>query len=1009
MTKLTIKESREQKLLKNERHLLKTLIETIPDSVWLKDTNGNYITCNLRFEKFIGAKEADLIGKSDYDFFTKELAEFFRQKDKEALQSGKSTTNQEWVTFAEDGHRELLETIKTPMYSSDGKLLGIQGIARDITKQHLAEEALKESEKQYKYLFENNPVPMWIFDDKTLEFLEVNTAAIKHYGYTRQEFLTMTIKEIRPEEDVEILNQIMATQRDALHEVGIWRHKKKNGEIVFVELIAHLIEYEGRIARLVLAFDVTQRKSAEDELRKLSRAIEQSPVSVIITNKQGDIEYVNPKFTRLTGYGSEEAIGKNPRFLKSKSTLPDEYKKLWETISSGGEWHGEFKNLKKNGEEYFELVSISPILNEKGQITHFLAVKEDITDRKRIENDLHKFMLGIENSSDAIFVTDINGTIEFINPAFEKIYGYPKSEVLGKTPRIIKSGLMPPEVYKFFWDTLLRGDTLKGEIKNKSKDGKIIDIEGSNSPILDEKGKIIGFLSINRDITKRKEAEEALRLSEEKYRKIFQNVQDVFYQADLSGLIIDISPSIFRIMGYLPEELLGKPITLLYENSELRGNLLDSIEQKGAVLDYEIRVKTKSGEIKYVSLNAHKLFDSSGNQIGIEGSARDISERKQAETELILAKEKAEESDRLKTAFLHNISHEIRTPMNAITGFTALLGEPDNSPETQAYYIETVQNSTNQLLSIICDIVDISSITANIIKKNITLVSLYTTTKSLLNQFRLRAAEQDVLLELHSGHSANKIEIMTDSTKLKQVLSNLINNALKFTTKGKIEFGYDLKGEFVEFYVSDTGIGIEQEYYTKIFDPFYQIESSLFRQFEGTGLGLSICKAYVEHLGGKIWLTSEPGKGSFFYFTIPFCPSETKTLKDTQTDPIRSFVPKTILVVEDDENNLKLIESIFKNLNSKLLHAVNGEEAVEICKSQKNIDLVLMDINMPVMNGFQAAMEIKKINPDIIIIAQTAYYDDKQKALDSGCSDHISKPFTKELLLGMIKKHFEIE
>ena len=848
---------------------------------------------------------------------------------------------------------------------------------------------------------------MWIFDDKTLEFLEVNAAAIKHYGYTRQEFLSMTIKEIRPEEDVEILNQIMSTKREALNEAGIWRHKKKNGEIVFVEIIAHLIEYEGRIARLVLAFDVTQRKSAEDELRKLSRAIEQSPVSVIITNKQGDIEYVNPKFTRLTGYGSEEAIGKNPRFLKSKSTLPDEYKKLWKTISSGGEWHGEFKNLKKNGEEYFELASISPIMNEKGQITHFLAVKEDITDRKRVENDLHKFMMGIENSSDAIFVTDINGTIEFINPAFEKVYGYPKSEVLGKTPRILKSGLFPPEVYKHFWDTLLRGDTLKGEIKNKAKDGKIIDIEGSNNPILDEKGKIIGFLSINRDITKRKEAEDALRISEEKYRKIFQNVQDVFYQTDSGGLIIDISPSIFRIMGYLPEELLGKSITLFYENSELRGNLLDSIEQKGAVWDYEIRVKTKSGEVKYVSLNAHKLFDSNGNQIGIEGSARDISERKQAETELILAKEKAEESDRLKTAFLHNISHEIRTPMNAITGFTALLGEPDNSPETQAYYIETVQNSTNQLLSIICDIVDISSITANIVKKNITLVNLYTTTKSLFNQFRLKAADQDVLFELHSGHSDNEIEIMTDSTKLKQVLSNLINNAFKFTTKGKIEFGYDLKGEFVEFYVSDTGIGIAQEYDTKIFEPFYQIKSSLFRQFEGTGLGLSICKAYVEHLGGKIWLTSEPGKGSVFYFTIPFCPSETKTLKDTQTDPIRSFVPKTILVVEDDENNLKLIVSIFKNLNAKILHAVNGEEAVEICKSRKNIDLVLMDIHMPVMNGFQATMEIKKINPDIIIIAQTAYYDDKQKALDSGCSDHISKPFTKELLLGMIKKHFK--
>lgn len=170
MAKITIRESREQKLLKNEKHLLRTLIETIPDSVWLKDTDGNYITCNLRFEKFIGAKEADLIGKSDYDFFTKELAEFFRQKDKEALQSGKPNTNLEWVTFADDGHRELLETIKTPMYSSDGKLIGILGIARDITKRHLAEEALKESEKNINIFLRTTLFPCGYLMIKRLNF-----------------------------------------------------------------------------------------------------------------------------------------------------------------------------------------------------------------------------------------------------------------------------------------------------------------------------------------------------------------------------------------------------------------------------------------------------------------------------------------------------------------------------------------------------------------------------------------------------------------------------------------------------------------------------------------------------------------------------------------------------------------------------------------------------------------------------------------------------------------------
>ena len=902
------------KMKKNDQGLLKgfepvlqrTLIDTIPDLVWLKNREGVYLTCNHRFEKFFGAKESYIVGKSDYDFFTKDLAEFFRQKDKEALEANQPTKNIEWVTFADDGHRELLETIKTPMYDSAGVLIGILGISRDITKRYEAEEALKEGEKKYKYLFDQNPVPMWIFDEKTLEFLEVNKAAIYHYGYSYEEFLGMTIKDIRPEEDIEILKKKMSEERDEFHAAGIWRHKKKNGDVIFVDLMAHLIEYDGRSARLVLATDVTLRKEAEDELRKLSRAIEQSPVSIIITNKTGEIEYVNPKFSKLTGYSNSEAIGENPRFLKSGSTSKDEYIDLWKTISSGGEWHGEFRNRKKTGEEYIELASISPIVNKNGEITHYLAIKEDITDRKKVENDLHKFLMGIENSSDAVFITDLNGTIEFVNPAFEQIYGYLRSEVLGKTPRILKSGLIPSEGYKYFWDSLLAGNSVNGELKNKTSDGRVIDIEASNNPILDEKGKIRGFISINRDITKRKQIEVALKISEEKYRKIFENVQDVFYQADINGLTIDVSPSIYRITGYYPEELLGKPISVLYENPEHRIELINQIEKEGEVWDFEVRMKTKEGGLKYVSLNTHKLFDTDGNQIGLEGSARDITERKKIEIELVNAKEKAEESDRLKTAFLNNISHEIRTPMNAISGFTSLLIESESSPADKAYFAETIQNGTDQLLSIINDIVDISSITAKIIKKDITRVNVFNTLISVTDQFNPRASEKNIQLKFNQQLHDRRVEIMTDQTKLFKIISNLISNAIKFTYTGTIEVGYNVKDNNLEFYVSDTGIGIAPENHEKIFATFYQVESTLSRKFEGTGLGLSICKSYIEHLGGKIWLTSKQNEGTVFYFSLPMNPYDTVFQNGLLPENKKMLIPSKILVVEDDENNFNL-------------------------------------------------------------------------------------------------------
>jgi signal transduction histidine kinase len=314
------------------------------------------------------------------------------------------------------------------------------------------------------------------------------------------------------------------------------------------------------------------------------------------------------------------------------------------------------------------------------------------------------------------------------------------------------------------------------------------------------------------------------------------------------------------------------PVSEFYFDNNERTFLLETVSKKGEVWDYEVRLKTKAGQVKYASLNAHLLFDSDGNQIGIEGSLRDIDERKHFEIELREAKVKAENADHLKTAFLHNISHEIRTPMNAIIGFSSLLCEPDISSESQSLFVDTIQESSNQLLSIINDIVDISSIEANLIKKHVTEFNLNAALKSLHNQFMLKASEKNISFGFKAGLTGKKAIILTDGTKVIQIMSNLLSNALKFTKQGQIDYGYTLKEDQVEFYVSDTGIGIPHEQHSKIFESFYQIENTLAREFGGTGLGLSICKAYSELLGGKLWLTSESEKGTTFFFSLPYRP-----------------------------------------------------------------------------------------------------------------------------------------
>lgn len=378
---------------------------------------------------------------------------------------------------------------------------------------------------------------------------------------------------------------------------------------------------------------------------------------------------------------------------------------------------------------------------------------------------------------------------------------------------------------------------------------------------------------------------------------------------------------------------------------------------------------------------------------------------------LITAKQKAEESDRLKSAFLNNISHEIRTPLNAITGFSALLAFPDNTLESQTMYIESILKGSDQLLLIVNDIIDISSIEAKSANNQLSKVNLNSRIEKLCNQFMPVASEKNISLIFKTAFSSERTEILTDQSKFDRILSNLISNAIKFTLKGQIILGYEMKDSEIEFFVSDTGIGIPSELHSKIFENFYQVEQSFDRLFEGTGLGLSICKAFVEHLGGKIWLHSEPGSGSTFYFTLPFVqPVPITDARTRAPESEKTSLPRqiTALVAEDDDINFSLIKSMLKTQNIKVIHAVNGIEAVEICRSQKNIDLIIMDIRMPGIDGYTASRQIREFRPDVVIIVQTAYYEDKEAALKSGCNDFISKPFSKEQFISKIRENIDL-
>lgn len=382
------------------------------------------------------------------------------------------------------------------------------------------------------------------------------------------------------------------------------------------------------------------------------------------------------------------------------------------------------------------------------------------------------------------------------------------------------------------------------------------------------------------------------------------------------------------------------------------------------------------------------------------------------------AKEKAIENDRLKSVFLANMSHEIRTPMNAILGFSNLLLKENISDENKKEFARLIIENGNDLLNLINDIIDISKIEAEQLKINMTRCNLTDLMKNIYVYYNdliihSKKHKPEVELKLVFNQKRENTYIHTDPHRLKQILSNLINNAINFTYEGKIEFGFKIfNSNKIKFFVKDTGIGIARDKLSSIFERFKQVEDPYTKKYNGSGLGLSIAKQLVELLGGDIWVESKEGKGSSFYFTIPSGYKSAEELADNDTSDgssrVYNWKDKVILIAEDEKANFLYLKTILSKSNARIYWACDGAAAVELCK-KKNIDIVLMDIKMQGMNGYEATKKIKSFYPDMPVIAQTAYAmsDDIERLMNAGCDDYITKPIKGSKLLPLINKNFQ--
>jgi len=528
---------------------------------------------------------------------------------------------------------------------------------------------------------------------------------------------------------------------------------------------------------------------------------------------------------------------------------------------------------------------------------------------------------------------------------------------------------------------------------------------------------IIGFA------IERKQSEKTLRKSEQMYQNIYENTgaATITFRSDTT--IQMVNSEFERLIGIPRKEIEGKKRLLdLVDKKDKpvlqRYQYLLLSDPDAVPRNYEFTYITHDGESRDAFMTGSTLLDAKTCVI----SFIDITEFKEVEKQLRIAKEKAEESEQLKSAFLANVSHEIRTPLNAITGFAALLGNPNLSPEKKEKYIKQILNGSNELVHLIDNVLDISRIESGTLKPHISeflLSAKLKEIKDFYDDFKMQHSKEKLDIQVTLPPEEDKILLKTDPLRLQQILANLIENAIKFTSSGSVEFGYsiipsqdpDSQKETILFFVKDSGIGIAKKDREKIFERFVKIVDKGDFLFRGAGLGLALTRDLVHLLKGEIWVESSLGKGSVFYFTIPHTKPKVKEKEEqiSKKKKVTDFSGKTILIAEDTESNFLYIKELLSISKVNLIRAMTGKEAVEIFRKNKDkIDIILMDILMPEFDGFEAAQRIRDIKEDVCIIAQTAFTfeEEMENDLYAGCfNDYILKPFDIKVIQKLLEKY----
>lgn len=979
-----------------------------------QENNLRLITTNQSAEHILGIKSDDYLFKKIEEVFPALLNQSVVQQFREIAKNGGGYLFQK-INYNDKNISGIYEYSAIQLAENTVAIF-----FTDISDREKSIERIAESELKYKTLFEGSNDAILLM--KNEYFIDANQKALELFGCSKEDLINKTPFDFSPEiqqdgsSSKEKALNIIYNALEGSPQFFEWKHLKKDKTEFDVEVSLFSTEIKGEKFIQAIVRDITEKKKSQKQIAMFANAFRNISECVIIGDTQDNIIFVNEAFIKTYGYKQEEIIGKNVSLIRStKNPVYFVQNILPQTLKGG--WKGELINVKKSGEEFIISLSTSPIYDEKGNLIALTGIVEDITERKqaiqRLAESEERFRSLLNNLIESVIIVDWNGKILFANQSAAKLVELHSPENgIGKS---ITEFLHPSNIDKAI--RLISFEKNSDETKRDTF--QIITatkknrwVESISSRIRYQNQDVL--LTTLRDITDRIKTEEMLHL----LTNALHNAANGVIITDNNGKIIWLNEAFEKLTGYKDVEILGKSTSLFKSGlmpDEFYTKMWQTIES-GKVWKGELINKRKDGTFYEEEMTITPIYDGNNEISHFIAIKQDITERKKIEREIRLAKNKAEEINKLKSTFLANMSHELRTPLVGILGFAELLRDnitnKDFSEMASRIYL-----SGKRLLETLNSILDLSRIEANRLELKLDHINVCRVVRENLLQFEAFAKNKNLFLR--GELEQDEIICFLDEKILHQILNNLINNAIKYTKKGgvtvRVQKQISEANANIIIKVKDTGIGIPKESLTKIFEEFRQISEGLDRKFEGTGLGLTLTKKFVEVMGGNITVESEIDKGSTFSISFPIS-SEEQTISDknkaednkaTFEMTFTSDKPLNILLVENEEASIEVTKLFLKDFG-KLLVARTGTEALELLKKNK-FDLMLMDINLGRdLSGIDLTKQIRKTKgyETVPIIAMTAYamIGDKEEFIKAGCTHYLSKPFKKNELVGLINE-----